>query len=165
MDKVIEILNNFQPYIILILLAVVIVLIITVLVLARTVNSVEKRYKKFMRGINNKNLEELIIAYLDKIDEVKKESNILREDFSALNNKLKRCIQKTAIIRYRAFEDVGSDLSFSIALLDENNSGAILTGIFGRQESTTYAKPIDKGISRYDLSEEEQQVLDEAMSK
>ena len=70
---------------------------------------------------------------------------------------MKKCVQKVSIIRYKAFEDVGSDLSFSIALLDENNDGIILTGIYGRNESTTYAKPIDKGISRYDLSEEEKQ--------
>ncbi|MEF2834449.1 MAG: DUF4446 family protein, partial [Clostridia bacterium] len=38
-------------------------------------------------------------------------------------------------------------------------------GIYSRQDSTTYAKPIDKGISRYELSEEELHVLNEAMSK
>ena len=66
-------------------------------------------------------------------------------------------------MRYQAFEDVGSDLSFSIAILDGNNDGIMLTGIYGRQESTTYAKPIDKGISRYDLSEEEIAVINEAL--
>ena len=40
----------------------------------------------------------------------------------------------------------------------------LLTSIYGRNESTTYAKPIDKGISRYDLSEEEKKVLEQAMS-
>ena len=49
--------------------------------------------------------------------------------------------------------------------LDGNNDGVILTGIYGRNESTTYAKPIDKGISRYDLSEEENTVLKEAINK
>ena len=45
------------------------------------------------------------------------------------------------------------------------NSGIIITGIYGRNESTTYAKPIDKGISRYELSEEEDHALKEAMDK
>ena len=78
---------------------------------------------------------------------------------------LKGCVNKVAIMRYKAFEDVGSDLSFSIALLDSHNDGIVLTGIYSRQDSTTYAKPIDKGISRYELSEEELHVLNEAMSK
>ena len=74
-------------------------------------------------------------------------------------------MQKVAIVRYKAFEDVGSDLSFSIAILDGEDNGIILTGIYGRQESTTYAKPIDRGISRYDLSEEEITVLNNAINK
>lgn len=60
---------------------------------------------------------------------------------------------------------MGSDLSFSIAMLNGNNDGIVLTGIYGRDESVVYAKPIDKGISRYDLSEEEEQVLLEACNK
>jgi hypothetical protein len=118
-----------------------------------------------MRGVNNKNLEELVVGYLDKVDEVKEDSEKLKAGYNQLSNKVKECVQKTAIIRYRAFEDVGSDLSFSIALLNGSDNGIILSGIYGRSESTTYAKPIDKGISRYDLSEEEQQVLKEAMNK
>ena len=74
-------------------------------------------------------------------------------------------MQKVSVVRYKAFEDVGSDLSFSLAMLDENNDGILLTGIFGRNESTTYAKPIEKGISRYDLSEEEEEALNNAINK
>ena len=143
---------------------VVIILLIIILVMLKSISNLEKRYRRFMRGVNNKNLEELIVGYLDKVDEVKSNSEKMVGLYNDLDKRIKSCIQKTSIIRYRAFEDVGSDLSFSIALLDENNNGVILTGIFGRQESTTYAKPIDKGISRYDLSEEEQQVLKEAMN-
>ena len=66
--------------------------------------------------------------------------------------------------RNRLFE-AASLLMHSIALLDDNNDGVVLTGIYARYESTTYAKPIDKGISRYDLSEEEKYVLKDAMNK
>lgn len=165
MGGIIDIFNNFQPYIILGLIVIVIILIIMILVLLRSVNSIEKRYRKFMRGVNNKNLEELVVSYLDKVDEVKGNSDQLKEAYGNLDKRIKKCVQKTSMIRYRAFEDVGSDLSFSIALLNDDNTGVILSGIYGRHESTTYAKPIDKGISRYDLSEEEEQVLDDAMNK
>ena len=67
--------------------------------------------------------------------------------------------------RNKAFADVGSDLSFSIAILDSYNDGVIITGIYSRQDSITYAKPVDKGISRYELSEEETYVLNEAINK
>lgn len=165
MESLLNLLKDYELYIILGLSLAVIILLIIMLVLLKSINSLEKRYRKFMRGVNNKNLEELVTGYLDKIDEVKQDSDKLKEFYSQLNKKVKGCVQKTSIVRYRAFEDVGSDLSFSIALLDEDNNGIILTGIYGRQQSNTYAKPIDKGISRYDLSEEEQQVLEEAMNK
>lgn len=165
MDSILMMLNDFQAYIILGLAAVILILLVAVAVLFKSLSSMEKKYRRFMRGTNNKNLEELVISYLDKIDEVKSESNNLRESYNLLDRRIKGCIQRTSIIRYRAFEDVGSDLSFSIALLDQANCGTILTGIYGRNESTTYAKPIDKGISRYDLSEEEKQVLEDAMNK
>jgi hypothetical protein len=164
MEGIIDLLKNFQPYILLGLSATVVILLIITLVLLKSVSNLEKRYRKFMRGVNNKNLEELIVGYLDKIDEVKGKSEQIASLYNDLDKRIENCIQKTSVVRYRAFDDVGSDLSFSIALLDENNNGVILTGIYGRQESTTYAKPIDKGISRYDLSEEEQQVLKEAMN-
>lgn len=165
MESFIKILNEFQPYIFLALTAIVIILIILVIALFKSVGKVENKYRKFMRGVNNKNLEELVVGYLDKIDEVKSNSDKLKEAYDNLNKRVKGCIQKISIIRFRAFEDVGSDLSFSIALLDDDNSGVIITSIYGRNESTTYAKPIDRGISRYDLSQEEEQVLEDAMGK
>ena len=131
----------------------------------KSLSNLENKYRKFMRGVNNKNLEELIIGYLDKIDELKEETEYMKKLYEDLNLRLKSCVQKVSIVRYRAFDDVGSDLSFSIALLDENNDGVILTGIYGRNESTTYAKPIDKGISRYDLSQEEKQVLQDCTTR
>ena len=118
-----------------------------------------------MRGVNNKNLESMLEDYLKKVETIELNSSDAVSKFNRLDENLKNCVQKVAVVRYKAFEDVGSDLSFSIALLDEKNDGVMLTGIYGRMESTTYAKPIDKGISRYDLSEEELQALSEAMNK
>lgn len=118
-----------------------------------------------MRGANSKNLEELILSQLDNIEKANENALNAINECTKLELKMKECVQKVAIMRYKAFEDVGSDLSFSIAILDDNNDGIMLTGIYGRQESTTYAKPIDKGISRYDLSEEEIIVLNEAVKK
>lgn len=160
-----SILNGVQNYIILGLALLVIILLIIVIVLVKAVNRVEKKYRKFMKGTDGKNIEELVLNYIDTIDGIEKKNNALIEKSKSLEETLQSCLQKTSIIRYKAFENVGSDLSFSIALLDNKNDGLILTGIYGRNDSTTYAKPIDKGLSRYDLSEEEKEVLEKAMNK
>lgn len=158
-------LMNLQPYITIVLIITTIILLISLVVITKSLNRLEKRYKKLTRGINNKNLEEIVIQYLDNIDSVKADTEIVKNQQLELEKRLNTCVQKVAIVRYNAFEDIGSDLSFSIALLNHNNDGVIITGIYGRNDSTVYAKPIDKGISRYDLSEEEEQVLVEASNK
>ncbi|MBE6065645.1 DUF4446 family protein [Clostridium cochlearium] len=165
MEAIIQNFNDYSIFIILGLMITTIILFFIVIVQSKAINRLEKRYRKFMRGVDNKNLEELISTYLDKVDKASEECQYVKELYKSLEDRLNLCIQKVAIIRYRAFEDVGSDLSFSVALLDHKDSGIIITGIYGRNESTTYAKPIDKGISRYELSEEENHVLKEAMNK
>lgn len=165
MDSLINNIASYIPYVALALVVLVLLQFILIIVLFKSLGNVEKKYRRMMRGVNNKNLEELVSAYLDKIDEANQNSKNALNHIGILEGKMKKCVQKIAMMRYKAFEDVGSDLSFSIAILDENNDGIIITGIYARNESTTYAKPIDKGISRYDLSEEEIDVLNDAINK
>lgn len=165
MEYILKNIGDFQIYIMAAIFVLIIILFIIVAVLTKALNKVENKYRRLMRGVDNKNLEQLITGYLDNIDEAKQETDFMKEKFEKLNQKYNNCVQKISIIRYRAFEDVGSDLSFSVAILDGNNSGVIITGIYGRSESTTYAKPIDKGMSRYELSNEENQVLQECINK
>ncbi|SHE87664.1 DUF4446 family protein [Clostridium fallax] len=165
MDNITKAISQYTPYILIALSVVALLLFILVIVLFKSLNKLEKRYRRLMRGVNNKNIEDLVVNYLDKVDEAKEISKEAMAHCIGLEEHIKGCIQKVSVVRFKAFEDVGSDLSFSVALLDENNDGVILTGIYGRQESTTYAKPIDKGISRYDLSDEELTVLNQAINK
>ena len=60
---------------------------------------------------------------------------------------------------------MGSDLSYSVALLDSHNNGVVMSSIFGREDSRSYVKPIENGTSTYQLTAEEEQALREAMSK
>lgn len=164
-EGIINSINNFVPYIIIGMAIIILLLFIVVMILFKSVGNVEKRYRRLMRGVSCKNLEELINTKLDDVEEAKIMCEKALSNSEILQDRIKNCIQKVTIMRYKAFENVGSDLSFSVAILDDNNDGVLLTGIYAREESTTYAKPIDKGISRYDLSEEEIIVLNEAINK
>ena len=125
----------------------------------------KKRHNKLIRGVNNTNLEGIIDSYYEKIDYQLQENDLLKQQINKLNEKVKFCVQKTGFIRYKAFENVGSDMSFSLALLDENDDGIIMTSLYSRNESTMYAKSIEKGKSKYELSEEEKKALYEAIKK
>ena len=165
MSNILKMINEYSIFIVIGLAILTLLLLITTITLIVSVNKIEKKYRKMMRGMNNKNLEELINSNLDNIEIALNNSKESLERCENLAENLKLCVNKVAIMRYKAFEDVGSDLSFSIAILDSYNDGVIITGIYSRHDSTTYAKPIDKGISRYDLSEEELHVLNEAINK
>ena len=164
MDSIINIINEYSVFIIMGLSVITLLLFIISIILFSSVKKLEKKYKKMMRGVNNKNLEKALNDNLDNIEKALSRSEKAINECKSISNELKGCVNKVAIMRYKAFEDVGSDLSFSIAILDSYNDGVIITGIYSRHDSTTYAKPIDKGISRYDLSEEELHVLNEAIN-
>lgn len=164
MDSIINIVNEYSIFIIMGLAIITLLLFIITIVLLSSVKKLEKKYRKMMRGVNNKNLEQALNDNLDNIEKALVKSQEAIDECKNISEELKGCVNKVAIMRYKAFEDVGSDLSFSIAILDSYNDGVIITGIYSRQDSTTYAKPIDKGISRYDLSEEELHVLNEAIN-
>jgi len=164
MDSIINIINEYSVFIIMGLSVITLLLFIISIILFSSVKKLEKKYRKMMRGVNNKNLEKALNDNLDNIEKALNRSEEAINECKSISNELKGCVNKVAIMRYKAFEDVGSDLSFSIAILDSYNDGVIITGIYSRHDSTTYAKPIDKGISRYELSEEELHVLNEAIN-
>jgi len=165
MNSISQLMNGLEAYIIVGLSIIILIMLIILISLVKSVNKLDGKYRKITRGVNNKNIEEIIVGYLDNIDDVKTIAYEMKNRQDNIEAKLKDCFQKISIVRYKAFDDVGSDLSFSIALLNDNNDGIILTGIYGRSDSTVYAKPIDEGISRYDLSDEEEEVLQNACNK
>ena len=71
----------------------------------------------------------------------------------------RHALQRFALIRYDAFEEMGGRLSFSAALLDDHGDGLVITSINGRSETRTYAKPVKALSSDHNLSEEEREAI------
>ena len=143
-------LNNL----LLILSIIVIVLLIAFLLVLGKVISLNKKYKRFMKKLgSSENLEEDLENYMYRVDRVEKQNADILES----------CVQKVGIVRYSAFQDTGSDLSFTLALLDEHDNGVVFNGIYSREMSNIYAKPVENGNSKYTLSEEEQEAIKRAI--
>ena len=81
-----------------------------------------------------------------------------------LNDKVQGSLYVKVICLVRDGIDTGSDLSFAVALLDEQNSGVVFNGIYSREMSNIYAKPVEKGNSSYTLSAEEAEAIRRAVS-
>ena len=69
------------------------------------------------------------------------------------------------LVRYDAFEDVGGNQSFALALYDDNGDGMIINGLIGRTDCRVYAKPLVGGRSDRNLSQEERRAIEEALSR
>ena len=127
------------------------------------ISEMNRRYKKITGGVEGINLEQMLSDNASQMKKVLTDVKLLDDEISGIKNLLERAITRVAVVRYDAFEDISSDLSFSIALLDDNNSGIIISTLNGRESSSTYAKKIENGVStKYKLSKEEEQVLQEA---
>ncbi len=158
MENLIETLgmNN----IIYILGGLIIVLLLAFIILLGKVISLNKRYKKFMLKLGEgKDLQEDLENYMYRVERVEKQNANILGQINSLDKDLEGCIQKVGILRYSAFQDTGSDLSFTLALLDEHDDGVVFNGIYSREMSNIYAKPIENGKSKYTLSEEEQEAI------
>ncbi len=164
MENVTQILQS--EIFLLVLVAIVMILLIGFLVLLIKFSSLRKKYKKFMEKLGNgKNLEEDLETYMYRVDKVERQNAEISNQMQDMEKNLVKSIKKVGIIRYNAFKDVGSDLSFALALLDDQNNGVVLNGIYAREMSNIYAKPIENGKSNYVLSEEESQAIQKAINE
>ena len=103
-----------------------------------------------------------VLAYLNDLE---KKNEVLAKELRALKEEDRFCIQRVGLVRFNPFSSVGSDQSFSIALLDGSNTGIVITSLFSREGNRVYAKPLEKGISKYSLSEEEKEAIRKAAGK
>ena len=146
-------------------LIVTILLVIGFLVMISKLSSLNKKYKKFLEILGNgKDIEEDLETYMYRVEKVEKQNNEIANFVKTLDEDLTRCIQKVGMVRYNAFKDTGSDLSFTLALLDEHNNGVVLNGIYSREMSNIYAKPVKNGTSTYTMSAEEKEAVQKAIN-
>lgn len=113
----------------------------------------------FISGAQEGNLTEVMAGYVEEEKALEKKLQVLNGEQKETAEILCGAIQKMAVVRFDAFEDVGGKLSFSAALLNEHGDGVVISAINGRQESRTYAKPVRKGTSTYNLSTEEEEAI------
>lgn len=143
-------------------LAVLAVLLLNMLISA---NKLRKRYASLIDKVEGDNVEKALLSYLEASVKLEKRTAALEESLKKLNDESLTHLQNFGMVRYNAFEGVGGEQSFSLALLDDYDSGLVLTGIFGHAETRVYAKPLERGLSRYLISPEETKAIDMARGR
>ena len=152
-------------YLFLILLVFIVVLFIIIILQMKKLNRLQKRLSKFMTGKDAKSLEKDIVGLYEDNKFLKINVDKNKKDIRTLYKNMEHAFQKIGLIKYDAFQQMGGKLSFSLALLDENNNGFILNSVHSTEGCYTYTKEIKSGECAISLGEEEQQALDMAIGE
>lgn len=154
-----------SEYMDIIVAAVAIIIIIQTIMLiglSFKLKKLTRSYRAMMDSTGVENLEEVLIGIKQEQNRYKEEINASKQKIEALEQRMPQLKSKVAIHRYNAFADSGSDLSFSLAITNDEKDGVVLTSIYSREGMYVYGKPIQKGQSNYSLTPEERKVIDEA---
>lgn len=126
---------------------------------------VGRRYRRLMRGVDGANLEKLLNEALESCRAVENRLYELDGLYRELQQLSLRSISRLGFLRFNAFPDMGSDLSFALALLNEKGDGIVLCCLVSREDCRLYAKPVEGGLSPYPLSEEEKEAIRRALER
>lgn len=147
------------------LLLINFVLTIEVLILFVATYKRLEKYRYLFKGNEGRDLESLLLNLSEKTHLLSNTINNLEEQMTANQVRGEMHLQNWALIRFKAFQNTGSDQSFALALLDAAGDGVVLSSLFGRDESRVYCKPVEQGQSIYPLSEEEKEAIATALGK
>jgi len=138
-----------------ILAGIVVLLLVWV---ART----EHRIKKFFTGSKAQNLEEVMLQISKKMNDLGDTQKIINEHLITVDKRLNKSIRTVESVRFNPFDDTGSNQSFALSFMNDNGDGVIMSSLYARDRMSIFVKPIVKGKSEFELSEEERSVLEKS---
>ncbi|PIP57912.1 hypothetical protein COX03_00505 [Candidatus Woesebacteria bacterium CG22_combo_CG10-13_8_21_14_all_39_10] len=122
-------------------------------------------FKKLTEGSEKGNLIKVLKKILETQNENSLAIGVLEKEIKRIDWEGKSHVQKVGIIRFNPFKEIGGDHSFSLALLDREDSGVIITCLHTRERTRVYMKGIKKGRSELELSVEEKKALEKAIKE
>ena len=152
-------------YVTIALSVVSIILAVILIIVLCKLKTLKRRVDSLTRGKDTESLEDIIVSYLERVESLEEGEEITRAALNAIKDNLKITYQKTGLVKYDAFREMSGALSYSLALLDKENNGVLISSMYSREGCYTYAKEIIKGESKINLSEEETEALKQAVAK
>ena len=163
---VVNISTELLAMIVCIVLTVVCAVTITLLIITLCkLKNLRRRVDTLTRGKDTESMEDIILNFFERIENLENEEKSTKSDIGAIKDNLKIAYQKTGLVKYDAFREMSGALSYSLALLDQENNGVLISSMYSREGCYSYAKDIVKGESKINLSEEEAEALKQAVAK
>ena len=163
-----DILNQIglDPIILIAIMAGLIVFLGGILIICLIkMEKVYRRYDLFMRGKDAETLEDMIAEIYENTQQLMDQDLANKDVMKVVSHSLSNSYQKTGIVKYNAFEGMGGQSSFALAVLDMTNSGFLLNAMHSRNSCYVYVKEIKEGEPESSLGKEEKQALEAAMKK
>ena len=150
---------------ILVLAVLILILLILLIVQIFKVNKLKKRIDQFLLGKDGASLEQDILKLFEDNKFLRKSEEKDRNDIDTIFRRMQTMYQKMGLVRYDAFNQMGGQLSYSLALLDENDNGFIINSVHSTEGCYSYSKEIRNGDNSISLSAEETEALAIAKGK
>ena len=106
-------------------------------------------------------LQEAFVQLRDWVEEV---ARGLEGRVAGAEHRMDGCIAHTSVVRYDAMNELSGQQSSTVALLDERQTGVVISSILHRDQARLYVKQVREGNPEYELSPEEQQAVEEAIA-
>lgn len=116
-------------------------------------------YKRLTNGVGIGDIKKILGKILDQSEENSKNINSVIKRLYTIEENDKRHIQKIGLVRFNPFSELGGDHSFCLAILDDRDTGVVITGLHTRDRTRIYMKDVYKGKSGFELSAEEEKAI------
>ena len=116
-------------------------------------------YKRLTNGVGIGDIKKILGKILDQSEENSKNINGIIKRLYTIEENDKRHIQKIGLVRFNPFSELGGDHSFCLAILDDRDTGVVITGLHTRDRTRIYMKDVNKGKSGFELSAEEEKAI------
>ena len=117
-------------------------------------------YRRLTKNITKKDLKTILTQILSKQELEDKEISLLKKSLNQVKIDFKSSLQKIGFVRFNPFSQTGGDQSFSLALLDDNNNGLVISSLHSRDTTRLYTKTIKASKAEgYELSKEEKKAI------
>jgi hypothetical protein len=108
--------------------------------------------------------ERLETGFVDLRDWVEEVLSGLDQRVATAELRIDGCIAYTSLVRYDAYGEMSGQQSSSYALLDSHRTGVVISSILHREQARVYVKRVRNGESELELSPEEREAIEAALS-
>lgn len=152
-------------YIMIGLSVITLISIILLIISLCKLKKMRRRIDALTRGKDTESMEDIMLNFFERIENLEDHEKDTGRDIKKIKETLKSTYQKSALVKYDAFREMSGALSYSLALLDQENNGVLISSMYSREGCYTYAKDVENGECKINLSEEEEEALKQAVAK